>query len=497
MIPPISHPINTAFSQTHDDRLATLGKALCVTANPQAESLLGALLVDKLSQQGGNLPDLAKPPGKASLAAEVSAMTAVYKEFCHTNQKPALAEALDELLNRTLRTCHGLERARLMERIWAEMPCSMKAYGYLRTCYLDARFDDILQAYPDEQVPEDDLTAWIFLAQIALRSEEYDEARNILSFLDARYPRNPFVLELLANACIAGGDFATGDALYRRLEERYAWPASLIRLSDAYVGQHCTATEWDDPPERFEWLNRSAARDAERLFVVGVDDRYARRYLPDLLDSFARVYPEGGWRLHVHLINPAAGTLGWIASYRRSGIPLCVTAERQAFRPAETADAHRIVEMRTYYACARFRILPRLLEYYARPLWVIDADMLALRPIDTLLAETGDTSAHIGAAPLGKSARCLSEYVGLALGYYAPAPETLRFARTLARQINHQLACGHWGWGLDQTTFFAVLAWFKRHCPDFRMARIPRSCVVDKDGRHPDAYFLSLVGSMA
>jgi hypothetical protein len=196
------------------------------------------------------------------------------------------------------------------------------------------------------------------------------------------------------------------------------------------------------------------------------------------------------------LINPATETLDEIANHQRSGISLCVTAERQALRPSETADTHRIVEMRTYYACARFRILPRLLEHYARPLWVIDADMLALRPIDTLLAETGNTSAHIGIVSLGRRARCLSEYVWLALSYYAPAPETLCFARTLARQINHQLACDHWGWGLDQTTFFAVLAWFKRHHPDFRVVCIPWSCVADKDGRQPNACFRSLVGSM-
>jgi DNA-binding transcriptional LysR family regulator len=371
----------------------------------------------------------------------------------------------------------------------------MKAYGYLRACYLEARFDDILRSYPNEQVPEDDLTAWIFLAQIALCSEKYDEARNILSILDARYSGNPFILELLANTHIADGDFAAADAIYRRLEDRYTWPASLIRLSDAYVGQHYATTEWDDPAERFEWLNCSTARDAERLFVIGVDDRYARRYLPELLDSFTRTYPKGGWRLHIHLINPVSGTLDWIANRQRSGIPLCVTAEQQALRPTETADAHRIIEMRTYHACARFRILPRLLEYYARPLWVIDADMLALRPIDTLLAETGDASAHIGIVP-GKGARCLSEYVWLSLSHYVPAPETLRFTRTLARQLNHQLACDHWGWGLDQTTFFAVLAWFKRHRPDFRIAHIPCSCVGEPDGQHPDAYFRSLVGSM-
>jgi hypothetical protein len=240
------------------DRLAALGMALRVTANPCVESLLCALLVDELSRRDGNppasLPEMTAKAGEFCLATEVPALVAVYECFRQTNQEPALAEVLDGLLERTLQTGGGLERAHLMEQIWTAMPYSMKAYGYLRTCYLGARFDDILRSYPDEQVPEDDLAAWIFLSQTALRSGEHGEARNILSILDANHPGNPFIQELLANAWIASGDFATADAIYRRLEEHYVWPAGLIRLSDTYVGQHYASTEWDDPPDRFEWL---------------------------------------------------------------------------------------------------------------------------------------------------------------------------------------------------------------------------------------------------
>ncbi|MDR1936507.1 MAG: hypothetical protein LBS49_13190 [Candidatus Accumulibacter sp.] len=475
----------------------TLLTALRTTANTQTESLLGALLIDELPGEG-RLPALdmmEKRRGSLCLATEVPALVAVYEDFRQTNQEPFLAAALDELLERTLRMCRGLERSRLIERIWAAMPHSMKAYGYLRSCYLDARFDDIARTYPDERVPEDDLAAWIFLSQAALRSGEHDEARGILSILHARHPGNPFVQELLANALIAGGDFEAADAIYRRLEENYVWPAGLIRLSDIHVEQHYVSAQWDDPPERFQWLCRPASHDAAHVFVIGVDDRYARRYLPDLLDSLARVYPPGGWRLHIHLINPVSATRDWIVGLRQSGTPLCATTEHVAPRAAETSDTRRIVETRTYYACARFCVLPRLLEQYARPLWVIDADMLALRPVDTLLAEAGDPAPHIGIVPLGARARCLSEYIWLSVSYYSLAPATLRFTRTLARQINHLLACDQWGWGLDQTTFFAVLAWFERHHPDFRVARIPCSLVDDKDDKHSTAYFRSLVGS--
>ncbi|MDR2112515.1 MAG: outer membrane protein assembly factor BamD [Candidatus Accumulibacter sp.] len=483
------------------NRLATLDAALRVTANPTVEPLLGALLVDELSRRGGSppvLPEMMAKAGEFCLATEVPALVAVYECFRQTNQEPALAAALDELLERTFRTCRGLERAHLLERIWAAMPYSMRAYGYLRTCCLDARFDDILRSYPDERVPEDDLAAWIFLAQVALRSGEHGEARNILSILDARHPGNPFVQELLANALIAGGDFATADAIYLRMAEHYAWPAGLIRLSDAHVGQHYASAEWDDPPERFEWLCRPPRLDATRLFVIGVDDRYAKRYLPGLLSSLARTYPQDGWRLHIHLINPAPETGDWIAGLRQSGTPLCATVERMAPRATETSDTRRIIETRTYYACARFRILPRLLEQYAQPLWIIDADMLARRPIDTLLAEAGDPAPHLGIIPLdGRArARCLYEEYYLSMSYYAPSPATLRFTRTLARQINHLLACDRWGWGLDQAAIFAVVAWFERHHPDFRIARIPRSFVSDIDKGHSDAYFHSLVGSV-
>ena len=220
--------------------------------------------------------------------------------------------------------------------------------------------------------------------------------------------------------------------------------------------------------------------------------------MPGLLDSLARTYPDGAWLLHVHLVNPAPATLDWIRQLQQAGRPVAATSEQCAERPNETTDTRRIIEMRTFFACARFRVLPELLAHYACPLWVIDADMQAQRPIDTLFAETRQATAPrgLGIVPMESLGRCVYEYIWLSLSYYAATPQTLAFTRALARYINHQLADDHWGWGLDQAAFFAVLAWFERHEPTLEVIRLPTACIADSLQNHPAAFFASLVGSM-
>ena len=495
-------PSDTAPS----DRFAALSAAMQASRHPQTEALLCALLIDALAQLGTaasaatSLPEKNSPP---DLGTEIATLVAVDHLYRETNQSPAFNAALEELVDRVFYQTVGLTRQRLLTQLWSAIPHSMKAYGLLRSSFLDSSFNDLLLDYPDEQVPEHDLVAWITLAQAALRAGEHAEAQHILSILNAEHPENPFILELLANALIAGGDFATGDALYRQLETDFAWPASLIRVSDQAIESYRNESRWDDPPEQFSWLPFQAGTKVPgtktgRIFVVGVDDRYAQRYLPGLLESLTRTYPDGAWLLHVHLVNPARATLDWIARLQQAGTPVAATSEQRPVRPSETRDTRRTVEMRTYYACARFRVLPELLAHYARPLWVIDADMQAQRPIDTLFAETGQAEAGKGlvVVPMEARGRCLYEYIWLSLSYYAPTPETLAFTRTLARYINHHLANDHWGWGLDQAAFFAVLAWFERHVPALEVARISSACIADGLQNHPKAFFASLVGSM-
>lgn len=478
------------------------------TQHPQVDALLYALLVDEMSHNPAALELVTALPEKSptpQIADEVHAMARLAAHYPDGDQHAALTMALEDLVDRTFHQTAGLPRQRLLAALWAAIPHSMKAYGLLRSSYLDSSFDDILRDYPDEQVPEDDLAAWITLAQAALRASKADDARHILSILHSQHPDNPFILELLANALIALPDYETADALYRQLETGYAWPASLIRISDQAIADYRSDPRWDTPAAHFSWLPWHAVdtppdAPARRIFVVGVDDRYAHRYLPGLLDSLTRTYPDGAWLLHVHLVNPTPATLDWVRQLQQAGRAVAATSEQRAERPSETTDTRRIIEMRTFFACARFRVLPALLAHYASPLWVIDADMQAQRPIDTLFAETLATDAAapqgLGIVPMESLGRCVYEYIWLSLSYYAATPQTLDFTRTLARYINHQLADDHWGWGLDQAAFFAVLAWFERHEPGLEVARIPSACIADGLQNHPAAFFTSLVGSM-
>lgn len=480
-------------------RIQVLASALRATAAPETETLLGALLIDELSQYGGRSRDLCNITGEKapySLDAEVETLVDVCKAYFQTNQRDILSDALADLTDRAYQQANGLARARLLEKIWQAAPRSMQAYGYLRTCYLDAKFADLLAEYPDENVPEEDLTAWIFLAQAAFRSGEHDEALTILRILDERTPGNPFIAELLANVLVVRGDPESADTLYRQLEKHSVWPAALIRLSGDFIQPFHDAANRNESGTSFAWIPFHGATDNRQIFLTGVDDRYARRYLPGLIESLANTYADESWLLHVHLVNPEPETQQWILAKQQAGTPLAATIERMTPRPAETCDTHRIIETRTYYACARFRALPCLLERYARPLWVVDADMKARRTVDSLFeeAEINDLP-DIGFIPLGQFARCLSEFIWLSLSYFRPTPVVQRFAGTLARYIDYHLSNDLWGWGLDQTAFFSVITWFERRYPELRVARLPSAFVADPHHDSAQAFFHSLVGS--
>ncbi len=492
---------SSVWTDLSADPPALLAAVLRTTSDRQLETTLCSLLIEEVPHRGGSLARIAQLTAKhmgANLADEAVALASAYAAYAQTRHGPILLQALESLADRVLRQSNGIERLHLLEKIWSSARSSLKTYGYLRTCLLDASLDEIYRAYPDEQIPTGDICTWIALAQVALRGGEGADAFAILDVLDKRDPDNPFVREFLANAHVARGDFAAADVLYRKLEDDYVWPAGLIRLADASFGADIDSPRWDEPPDRFSWIPCGNIDAKARIFVVGIDDRYAQRYLPDLIDSLTHTQAESPWLLHAHLVNPTQETLNWIAARQHAGTPVAATVESVPFRETEIVGTRRVVEMRTYYACARFRMLPHLLAHYAQPLWVIDADMRALRPVHTLLEEAGYGAANIdaGIVPLNERARCLTEYVWLSLSYYAPSPETQRFTQVLARYLNRQLAHDLWGWGLDQAAFFAVLAWSERHTPSFRVARLPYDFIADRDVQHPQAYFTSRVASL-
>lgn len=481
-------------------KLQTLISAYRATRSPQTQNVISALLIDELEKAGASLPDIQHmmmPAEEHSIQLECETLIALHAAYVQTNQKPSVEHLIEELFDRVFTTQTGIPRLILLDRLWQTTPYKMKAYGLLRACYLGAEIKDLEAAYGMEGIPSDTLPAWIALAQIALRGGEISQAYEISSAIAAQVPDSPFISEILGNTLLAMARHTEADQCYRQIEKNFAWPAAYIHLSDETLQQYFNSTYWDTPATQYQWLNATSANRPTQVFVVSVDDLYARRYLPRLIETLKETQVTEEWLLHAHLINPSQETLAWIAQLQAHGEQIAATCEAIAPPPSATTDTHKVVEARTYYACARLCALPLLLAQYQCPTWVIDVDMEALRSTSALKTQfrINPETTDLAIVPMAERGRCLYEYIWLSLSYFTPSEKTIRYTKLLSRYINHQLKLGHWGWGLDQAAFYATLQWYQRFEPTLEVVQLPSQIVEDQEFASANAYFRSHVGS--
>lgn len=432
------------------------------------------------------------PPPAWSLAGQVECLIGL-RQSVSTN--PHTERLFDDALNALAVFCYGrsagLPRIRLLGQIWAANPGYLQAYGLFRAACLAARLSDVEAEYPDLDIPVHDLAAWIATGYAMLRQRRFDEALAIFGSLAEALPDNPVIAELHANTLIDTDQDEQADRLYQKLATTHRWPAALIRLADA----------WFEQLEREAPALQTPASPADNrlIFLLSVDDNYGLRYLPALIDSLDANYGAGKWLLHAHLINPSARLKAQLDERILAGTPLEYSEKALQLPASDTLHNRSVVEARTYYACARFLVLPELLEKFNCPIWVIDSDMLAVGDLRNAVARTLTVPFDLAFIHLGDDARCMYEKIFVTLSCFCPTTLGLRFARTLAAYLNAMFRLGHWGWGLDQAAIFCTQKWLRRHHPDLRIAAIDRAIIADspeKSYGHELCCFRSLIGSI-
>jgi len=181
------------------------------------------------------------------------------------------------------------------------------------------------------------------------------------------------------------------------------------------------------------------------LIAVACDDGYFQRFVGDLLASIETA--GGGAAVHVHVVNPSAGTEAALAAWRER-LPLGFSRERIA---VEGWDAHRRA---TYYACIRFVRWHQLLERHRRPLVHVDADC-------TLLADLGGFAEGMRGADAGLlrdgRGRGPTREITVCFAWFQPTPDGRRFLALTAATIADSLRRGEGWWMLDQAAPFCVL----------------------------------------
>jgi hypothetical protein len=151
--------------------------------------------------------------------------------------------------------------------------------------------------------------------------------------------------------------------------------------------------------------------------------------------------------------------------------------------PAGLAPAQR----RTFFACARFLLLPEILAHYRAPVLMLDIDAVVLRDVGPLLQQLATEAADLaliharGADPW---ARLWADVV-----LAAPTPAALRYFERVRRYILFFLQQGRAIWFLDQVALFAVWVSDAGESPGLRLIEWPAD-IQNSNTSH--AYFWSL-----
>lgn len=180
--------------------------------------------------------------------------------------------------------------------------------------------------------------------------------------------------------------------------------------------------------------------------MMSCDDRYFRRFAPDMLESLARRMP--GAAVVFHVVNPSLESLEDLAAWRRDKrLSFGCSVERVDF--AGWPDPKRF----SYYAAGRF---VRAFQWYrrlGRPLIVLDVDATVNADLRVLAAEMAGYDVGLLIDPRGRGP---SRDITVCFNYYNQTAGGDAYLSRTAAYIVWFLTQPDAYWLLDQTAHYAV-----------------------------------------
>jgi hypothetical protein len=327
------------------------------------------------------------------------------------------------------------------------------------------------------------------LAAVALREGRLEEAVSLLRARLAADPGKRSLHYTLASLLPHLGQFDEAN--------RHAARGTLIRCGDLQLTSsrvirfpESPAAGPSAPPfHRRLWHEQpTAAADAEAVYVVGCDSRYFILFGEALVTSLAR---RAGARfaLHFHLVNPDPAAEALMERLRATSA-LPIVCSRESTDLSALGERQR----RTYLSCARYLMLPELLERYAKPMLIADADQLVVADLRGLLLEL---SKHdVGVLRNDREIDSLLALISASVLAVNHTPAGGRFVRTLCDTVTERMADpAGLGWHLDQAGLAVAHLWHS----EIRTLRLPvwsMDSVIDPaaapDALSPRALFWSI-----
>lgn len=200
----------------------------------------------------------------------------------------------------------------------------------------------------------------------------------------------------------------------------------------------------------------------DRLLIYSACDSEYFKYAQALARSIDLFSP--GFSLLLHVVNPTE-------EVRNAAVRLASSLKNT--RLAVTAESIDLTnwssdERRTYYACARFPGISRLLkEYQATPVLCLDADSLVVNPVD------GDFTDKVDADVVVDLRGKTHEHLAVAAGaiWFRPASQVRKFAFDMAEEVDRLVRNRELKWFADQTAFYRQMQAHGRSARFFNLKR--------------------------
>ena len=364
---------------------------------------------------------------------------------------------------------------------WGLFGKGRRAYPITRSLFVHLGTGELGKAIEPEtfeQILANDpknLVALLGLSNVRRRAGALDTAEALCRIALQHWTGNPFAEGRLACVLAEQGRLHAADRLYQKVGATFGGVEAIIRLASTFIKAVNFGADTDSRTIPLEPLPK------ETLVVcAGCDSTYFHRYADALANSLAKNARRVA--LHLHVVDPDAAVEQRIAAMRQRlpDLPIRSTVEKM---PAGIPEDQR----RTYYACARFLHLPRLLATYRLPVLVLDVDAIVLKDLAPLRrafeVEEADFALVIGQT---KDPWCTLWADAVLL---APSARALTYAQRVRAYINHFLARSEAAWFLDQIALYAVWAAGFRDEPAPTMIAWPTDLQNTTTSR---AYFWSL-----
>ncbi len=307
-----------------------------------------------------------------------------------------------------------------------------------------------------------DADAWRRLGNALLDLERTREAADAFRKASTLNPRDSGAVYGLGTALAEADDVAGAEAAFAawgRLPPpagldphlHFAAIAGQIRLADDFFASLDTGPG----PE----LSGNFAQGDSPLVFAAADAGYTARFVDLIAGNLAAQAP--GIAFHLHVVNPTAESEAKVArvlELTQGHLDFAVTRETVDLSRYAAPGLDPLYAAKTYYSCARFLTLPRLVAHYRRPILVCDIDLAPTRDPRPWLDE-------LAACDAGANVKIRYDFANRLLAtmvYFGDTPAGRRYADLVAAYCRRFLESRTATWTIDQVALHAAWLHMRR-----------------------------------